>query len=195
MNATLRILLLSIASQWLVSASSKSAPTAPDMTTTIHVQHISVESRRDFPATIAEFEKQLGTFDPAAVAALAAPNPPVEEIRARLKALEGTSGFMRFGLVQSLGDLQPLVGQPNSHARQYVIGNPLIAVQMTQYHPGVGLYVPVRVLIYEDPHGKTHLEYDRPSSLLEQFHDPRISKVAEMLDQKLAALVATTAGQ
>jgi uncharacterized protein (DUF302 family) len=195
MKIALRLLLLGLALQSIAFAQSGPTSTAaPAMTTTVSVRHISVESHSDYAATIAKLEKQLGAFDPAAANALAEPNPPVEEIRAKLKAMEGTSGFMRFGRVQSFGDLQPLVGQPNGHARQYVIGNPLIAVQMTQYNPGAGLYVPLRVLIHEDPDGKTRLEYDLPSSLLDQFHDPRISEVAHMLDQKLATLIATAGG-
>ncbi len=67
------------------------------------------------------------------------------------------------------------------------IGNPLIAVEMTQHNVAAG-----RVLIY-DAEGKTCLEYDRPSSVLGQFHDHRIDSVAAMLDRKLD-MVATAVG-
>jgi hypothetical protein len=33
------------------------------------------------------------------------------------------------------------------------------------------------------------MEYDRPSSLLDQFEDPGVSEVARELDDELAALI------
>jgi uncharacterized protein (DUF302 family) len=73
---------------------------------------------------------------------------------------------------------------------QYVVGNPLFALQMTQHDLRAGLYAPLRVLIYVDERGRTCLEYDKPSSLFGQFNDHRIASVAGMLDRKLEALVA-----
>ena len=141
-----------------------------------------------------ELDQQLGAFDPEVVRALGLPNPPVEEIRAKIKAMEGSSGFMRFGPGQALGNLLPFVGRPAGKVVQYVIGNPLIAVQMTQYQPGVALYVPLRVLISEAEGGGTRVEYDLPSSLMAQFEDARVSEVARGLDKKLEKLIATALG-
>jgi uncharacterized protein (DUF302 family) len=74
-------------------------------------------------------------------------------------------------------------------AIQYVVGNPLVAMQMTRLDLGAALYAPLRVLIREEQ-GKTCLEYDRPSSLFRRFARPEISAVASALDRKLEALVA-----
>lgn len=60
---------------------------------------------------------------------------------------------------------------------------------MTQHNLAAGLYAPLRVLIYEDDQGKTHLEYDKPSSLFGQFGDDKIVSVASTLDHKLKDLV------
>ena len=87
------------------------------------------------------------------------------------------------------GALLRLAGQ-RQKAIQYVVGNPLIALQMTQHDIRAGLYVPLRVLLYENDEGQTCVEYDRPSSLLGQFQNGRIASVAGMLDRKLEALVA-----
>ena len=38
-------------------------------------------------------------------------------------------------------------------------------MQMTQYDIRAGLYAPLRVLLYENEHGATCVEYDKPSSL------------------------------
>ena len=72
---------------------------------------------------------------------------------------------------------------------QYVVGNPLLAIQMTQHDIRAGLYAPLRVLLYEDEQGKTCVEYDKPSSLFGQFGNANINEVAAMLDQKLEQLV------
>ena len=79
-------------------------------------------------------------------------------------------------------------------AIQYVLGNPLIAIQMTQHNLAAGLYAPLRVLVYEDNRGRTCLEYDKPSSLFGQFNDDRITTVASLLDRKLEDLIAAAVG-
>jgi uncharacterized protein (DUF302 family) len=99
---------------------------------------------------------------------------------------------MLFG-TQNHGALLRLAGQ-NREAVQYVVGNPLIALQMTQHDVRAGLYAPLRVLIYENAEGKACVEYDRPSSLFGQFGDDRITPTAAMLDKKLEALVASAIG-
>jgi uncharacterized protein (DUF302 family) len=73
---------------------------------------------------------------------------------------------------------------------QYVVGNPLFALQMTQHDVRASLYAPLRVLLYEDEEGKTCVEYDRPSTLFGQFGNAKVTEVAAMLDRKLEQLVA-----
>ena len=99
----------------------------------------------------------------------------------------GPSGFMLFG-TSDHGSLLRIVGRPRK-AVQYVVGNPLFAVEMTRHSIGAALYAPLRVLIYEED-GKTCIEYDRPSSLFGQFGDGQVDAMASSLDQKLAELAA-----
>ena len=47
------------------------------------------------------------------------------------------------------------------------------------------------MLIYEPENGKTCVEYDLPSSLFGQFGDENVARMAESLDRKLEALVAS----
>jgi NAD(P)-dependent dehydrogenase (short-subunit alcohol dehydrogenase family) len=68
-------------------------------------------------------------------------------------------------------------------AVQYLLGNPLSAIQMTQHDVRAGLYAPLRLLIYEDEEGKTCVEYDKPSSLLGQFGNANVTEVAVMIDR------------
>lgn len=68
---------------------------------------------------------------------------------------------------------------------QFEIGNPLTAETMTRYSLAAGLYAPLRVVLYEDDNGRAVFEYDLPSTLLGQFADERVTRVAEALDRDL----------
>ena len=111
-----------------------------------------------------------------------------QKVRARLEAMVGPSGFMLFR-ASNHGSLLRLVGQKKK-AIQYLLGNPLFAIQMTQHDVRASLYAPLRVLLYENEQGKTCVEYDKPSSLFGQFGNAKVTEVAAMLDRKLEQLVA-----
>ena len=151
------------------------------------VDHIRLETDKPFEEVAKTFERQLRRFDPDVYKSLAA-SGDAEGVRAKIEAMAGPSGFMLFG-TQDHGALLRLASQRRK-AVQYVVGNPLFALQMTQHEIRAGLYAPLRVLLYEDERGRTCLEYDTPSSLFGQFQNDRISPTAAMLDKKLEALVA-----
>ena len=151
------------------------------------VDHVRLEADKPFEEVAQAFERQLGRFDPDVAKPLIA-GGDIEEARAKIEAMAGPSGFMLFG-TQDHGALLRLAGQKRKGV-QYVVGNPLFALQMTQHDLRASLYAPLRVLLYEDERGRTCLEYDKPSSLFGQFNDHRIAPVASMLDRKLEALVA-----
>jgi uncharacterized protein (DUF302 family) len=163
-------------------------PEEKDMNTTrISVDHVRLETKKSFEEVAKAFERQLGTFDPD-VRRAATESGDTEAARAKMEAMVGPSGFMLFG-TQDHGALLRLAGQKRK-AIQYVVGNPLFALQMTQHDIRASLYAPLRVLIYEDDKGTTCVEYDKPSSVFGQFGNERISSTAAMLDNKLEALVA-----
>ncbi len=129
----------------------------------------------------------MGKFD-GDVRKAATASEDTEEAKAKIAAMAGPSGFMLFG-TNDHGALLRLAGQKRK-AIQYVVGNPVFALQMTQHDIRASLYAPLRVLIYENEEGKTCVEYDRPSSLFGQFGNAEVNAVAAMLDRKLEALVA-----
>jgi uncharacterized protein (DUF302 family) len=155
------------------------------------VNHLRVTTDKPFEEVAQAFERQLGRFDPEVYKALAA-GGDAEGVRAKLEAMAGPSGFMLFG-TNNHGALLRIAGQKRK-AVQYVVGNPLFALQMTQHDIRASLYAPLRVLLYENEEGKTCVEYDRPSSLFGQFGNDRITPTAVMLDRKLEALVAAATG-
>jgi uncharacterized protein (DUF302 family) len=153
--------------------------------TRFYVDHVRLTADRPMADVQAAFTRRLGTFEPAVVQQLLGQGDG-KAARARLEAMVGPSGFMLFG-TSDHGALLGIVGRPRQ-AVQYVVGNPLFAVEMTRYAIGAGLYAPLRVLIYQADDGKTCIEYDKPSSLFGQFGDPRVNEMAASLDRKLADL-------
>ena len=153
------------------------------------VDHVRRTTEKPFDDVSTAFERRLGRFDPDVYKALVA-SGDTEGTRARIEAMAGPSGFMLFG-TQNHGALLRLAGQKRK-AVQYVVGNPLFALQMTQHDIRASLYAPLRVLVYEDEQGQTCVEYDRPSSLFGQFGNDRISPTAVLLDRKLEALVSAS---
>ncbi len=159
----------------------------PMNVTRITVEHIRVVAEKPFDQVTKAFEQQLGQFNEETYKSLAA-GEDVEKARAKLEAMVGPSGFMLFR-TSDHGSLLRLVGQKKK-AIQYLVGNPLFAIQMTQHDIRASLYAPLRVLLYENEHGKTCVEYDKPSSLFGQFGNAKVTDIATMLDRKMEQLVA-----
>jgi uncharacterized protein (DUF302 family) len=153
----------------------------------ITVDHVRVVADKPFEQVVKVFEQQLGQFNPEVYKSLIA-GEDAEKVRAKIEAMAGPSGFMLFR-TSDYGELLRLAGQKKK-AIQYLVGNPLFAMQMTQHDIRAGLYAPLRVLIYENEDGKTSVEYDKPSSLFGQFGNAKVTDVAAMLDRKLEQLVA-----
>jgi len=151
------------------------------------VDHVCVATDKPFEHVAKAFERQLGQFDPD-VSKVLAEGGDIEEAKARIEAMAGPSGFMLFGKTDH-GSLLRIAGQ-NRKAIQYVVGNPLFALQMTQHDIRASLYAPLRVLLYQNEEGKTCVEYDRPTSLFGQFDQAEITATAAMLDSKLDVLVS-----
>src|SRR5947209_19761829 len=135
-----------------------------------YVDHVRMTADRPFADVQAAFERRLGKFEPEVYQALAGGGDP-GAARARIEAMAGPSGFMLFS-TSDHGRLLRIVGQQRK-AVQYVIGNPLFAVEMTRHAIGASLYAPLRGLSYEADDRKTCIEHDRPSSRFGQVGDER----------------------
>jgi uncharacterized protein (DUF302 family) len=161
-----------------------------DSFTVEHHEHVS---QRSFDDVVAAFEAELGSVEggeilPREVAAATSP----ADFETRIRAYEGRSGFMRF-LTNDHGAWMSRVGV-QAKIRSYIIGNPLIAQTMMRHDPGVGLNVPIRILIFQTPSGEVRLGYDLPSSLMSRLHNDDVSAAALKLDAKLRALAVLATG-
>jgi uncharacterized protein (DUF302 family) len=169
------------------TSSSDERASAPSVTSS-SVTHINLTSSKSFDALTAAMEKQLGRMDADKFAA--AMKPPLDAAKAesQIKAMEGSSGLMLF-VVRDHGQLLALKGK-KALARQYEIGNPLVALEMTQENILAGEYAPLRVYVYAGEDNLTHIDYDLPSSVFGRFKSSQVDKVAKGLDQKLETLFA-----
>ena len=120
----------------------------------------------------------------------AASTGELEKIVARSVSRAGLMLFVQF---DHGGVVRKGTGRDTPRIVRFVIGNPLIMKQMAQHVPDAGSYAPVTVLIDERPDG-VHLSYDRMASLLKPYGSPEALKVAQDLDAKVEALLATAAG-
>src|SRR5271157_2383313 len=107
-------------------------------TSTFTTTHIRVQTEKQFGEVTKDFERQLGKFDPTVFQALRPDAERADDARARIEAMAGSSGFMLFGTTDH-GALLSIFGV-KKNAIQYVVGNPLIAIQMTRHNLAAGLY-------------------------------------------------------
>src|SRR5262249_39690082 len=96
----------------------------------ITVEHVRVVADKSIDKVTKAFEQQLGQFNPEVYKLLVAGENP-DKVRAKLEGMVGPSGFMLFR-TSDHGALLRLVGQEKKKAFQYLVGNPLFAVQMSQ---------------------------------------------------------------
>jgi uncharacterized protein (DUF302 family) len=138
----------------------------------------------DYERFTMSIERLLGRFDDSLYEGI---ETAPDKVRERIEKAAGEEGLMLF-TIREHGRLLSLSGAMR-RARQYVIGNPLIAVTMTRHDIRAGLYAPLRILVYEAEDRSTRVEYDMPSSLFGQFNDPEVTVIAQSLDKKLANMI------
>ncbi len=120
-----------------------------------------------------------------------ASNKSFEEVSEAIKSLVARNGMMVMAEVNQ-GKMLSMTGL-SLNATLYLVGNPAVGKQLFEQNHAVGLYVPLRVFVYSDHSGKTFIAYDKPSTLLAQYHNEKIAMVGQMLDQKLQGLVTMAA--
>jgi uncharacterized protein (DUF302 family) len=155
---------------------------------TFTAARVNVTSRKNFDQSIKALEAAVPQADFAIFDPPGSAGADAAEVQKKLNDRADKDGLMI--LAQSdVGKRQSQLLGRKVRSKLYFIGNPLIAGRMIARNPAASLYVPLRVLVYEDQDGKAHVAYDRPSSVLGSLGDGEITRVAEMLDRKLKELV------
>ena len=114
-----------------------------------------------------------------------------EQTNDAIKSLVAKNGMMIMAEVDQ-GNMLSMTGF-SLKAKLYLIGNPTVGKQLFEQNHSVGLYVPLRLFVFNDENGQTQISYDRPSRLLARFQNEKISMVAQMLDKKLNDLASMAA--
>lgn len=150
------------------------------------VERINVRLQRSFSEACSALEEQAPKAEVAVFVQMVTSGWDARRIENAVEEMVGELGFMILGKLEQ-GPLVSVLGKPKKMSL-YLIGNPVLANRMYDQRPAVGLYAPLRALIYEDEQGACYFTYERPSTLLEQFNNDEIRAVARMLDQKMEQL-------
>jgi uncharacterized protein (DUF302 family) len=161
----------------------------------VSVAHVVVKSSRPYAAVKAAVEAHLPSLADvnALVKQLAEAKAPWDEIRRTIEQRMGPGAFSLFAAFDQ-GQLLGLAGKPGK-ATQYVIGNPLLAIQMIEHEPQIALYAPLRLAVYETADGTTCVSYDSFTSLVGPYRQPAVAEVAAVVQRKLEELVAAAVGE
>jgi hypothetical protein len=153
-------------------------------TQTRTVRRLTIDIDAPFDDFRARYEEAAPAYDLAA----RLPHLPDWDAVMRDADQAAPSGFLRYGTI----DATPIFGVAGHKARSviYLMGNHTIAETMYRHDPGVLLYAPLRLCLYEDLDGRAHLSIDQPSDQFGGLGNPEITSVGQLLDQKLAALLA-----
>lgn len=114
-----------------------------------------------------------------------------EQVTSALQSLVAKNGMMVMAQVDQ-GKMLSMTGL-QLKATLFLVGNPTVGKQLFEQDHAVGLYVPLRISVYEDTDGKTYVEFDKPSALLAQFKNEKVGMIAQMLDQKIEGLATMAA--
>jgi len=161
--------------------------TQPTVTSrTIAVEHIRIESKKNFEEVRRALEERIPKLDPAVREFLRRGD------QERAEAEEEHGPKLSIFSDRDHGALLQIAGGTRN-AHQYEIGNMLTASEMTRHQLPAALYAPLRVVLYEDPNGRAIFEYDKPSSFFGQFGDERVTGVGRYLDETLEAALLRAA--
>jgi uncharacterized protein (DUF302 family) len=151
------------------------------------------ETSRSFSEVTAALEDAFGSVENEVFRDEVSQSKDPADFENRMRSYEKTSGFMCFHTIDH-GEWLAALGS-KGRTKMYTIGNPLIARTMIKYDLGVGLNVPVRVAVHEDPATKkVRVSYNLPSSLMSALANDDVSRAAKNLDAKLIALAEKVTG-
>lgn len=75
-----------------------------------------------------------------------------------------------------------------------IFGNPKLGSLVMQDNPLAGLYLPMKVLVYEDGDGQTWLVYEEPDDMFDDLDLPEDAEYISKMDEALKNLTTKAAG-
>ncbi len=149
------------------------------------INHVTIETSTPYQLVTSRLDDEVKRFDESYRKLLK--DNKIDELRVKLIQGLEPDGFM-IHFVAEQGDLLALEGK-RQRGNVYYLGNVVAAAQMTKLNFSAALYAPLRLNVYENAHGGTTFEYDKPSTQFGQFHNADIDEVARSLDDHLLRLI------
>lgn len=141
------------------------------------------DSKHDFVTTRSRFESHVPLLDPAVAVELVLAGASWEQVEEAVETRCGPGGLVGLARVDQ-GALLSLSREPLEGAL-YLVGNPLVARQITRHNVASVLYAPFRVAVFRDATG-VHVAYDQPSTVFASLGSVAIDEIAAELDGKAA---------
>lgn len=161
-------------------------PTSDSHVTPFTGARMRFESDKTYDEILAALFADIGET-PVPINELSATASTWDAYQSRVETYVGPSGFMLFAVF----DHGKWIGNAgiDRKALRVILGNPLIAITMMRHDVSAGLFVPVELLVLDEPGERSSITYVRPSSLMVVEPNPPLLAAAQALDEKLEALV------
>ncbi len=158
----------------------------------IEIERFSLTSSKRFDQVVAALDAAIGHPDMAEFGRSTHEARSFAELKRAVEKGLSEAGLMLFMQLDHGAVVRKETGRDSPRIIRFVIGNPLIMMQMAKHVPDAGSYAPVIVLVDERADG-VHLSYDRVASLLAAYGNRDTLRVAEDLDNKVETLLREAA--
>lgn len=116
----------------------------------------------------------------------------VPEAMDALEAAVGNAGATVFARVDHAAGAEK-VGLSIAPNQLLIFGNPKLGTPAMQIDPRAGLFLPLKVQVYEDADGQVWLAYEDPKETMDELDEVENSPVIEKFRGALAKLTAAAA--
>ncbi|KAJ5894673.1 hypothetical protein N7495_006364 [Penicillium taxi] len=143
------------------------------------ITHKTIELPVPWLTFITSLESRLGRYKSASVKSATT----LQELETSVNEMRGDEPYTIYD-IQDHGKLSTLFGRAQK-ARQYVLGNSLIAGAMDVHDIRVALHAPIVNLVYEKRPGFTTIEYDTAESVFRALTDgnEEVIAISKITDQ------------
>ena len=158
----------------------------------IEIERFSLTSSKAFDQVVAAVDAAIGHPDMADFGRSTHEARSFAELKSAVEKGLSEVGLMLFMRLDHGAVVRKATGSDTPRIIRFVIGNPLIMMEMAKHVPDAGSYAPVTVLVDERPDG-VHLSYDTMSSFLAPYRHADALLVARDLDKKVENLLRQAA--
>src|SRR5271169_3223088 len=137
----------------------------------IEIERFSLTTSKPFDEVIAGVNAAIGHPDMAEFGRSTNGARSFAELKSAVEKGLSKVGLMLFMQLDHGAVVRKQTGRDTPRIIRFIMGNPLIMMEMAKHVPDAGSYAPVTVLLDERPDG-VHLSYDRMASFLATYGNP-----------------------